>query len=280
MKKNIIVLGANGMVGSNIYKFFSTKTDYKVYGTARNDSTFFKLDVKTFKKDLEAIFKSVGNLHYLINCIGEVRERENLERLIEINSLFPRMLCSYLQNKETKIIHISTDSVYPATGTVNEKTPVSPGDTYSISKLLGEISSQNSITVRTSIIGISKRNYSLLDNIRNTRKKVVYGYTNQKWSGCTTIQFAKLSLDLFNNWDRYKRDFGPFINFSPIKNVTKYQILSEARKQGLTTAKIKKGLSEKSLERKFTSLFDNTYLKKYTCDISESLNELLLFNHD
>ena len=84
-----------------------------------------------------------------------------------INSSLPNFLSNLSIKFSFKLIHISTDCVFDGKkGNYKETSIPNSTDDYGFSKSLGEVYSENCITLRTSIIG-----HELL------RKKIVY------WNG-------------------------------------------------------------------------------------------------
>ena len=92
-----------------------------------------------------------------------------------------------------KVIHISTDAVFAKNSGKSIETDIPlPEDIYGMTKYLGEISHKNVMNIRTSLIGLSPFKKSGLIEFALNSTGRISGYTNQKWSGCTNLQFAKL----------------------------------------------------------------------------------------
>ncbi len=279
MKKvKVLILGIDGLVGNTVYSYLSAIDSFDVLGTSRKKRGFFKFDVSNIES-IRNILKNANKVNIVINCIGETRKDAAIETLIRTNSLFPQQLASILSDLKIGLIHVSTDVVYSDQNLkANEYSKVSPQTPYAASKLLGEPNTKNTINIRTSIIGLSpNRVYSLLDRSKNTNDAEIDGYTNQNWSGCTTLQFAKFCEELITDWENNLRVYGQLMNFSPIRNVSHYEILNEARKVGIVSAKIAKKKKREQVVRKLISVFDKKYMNKYTCDIRSALDQLVLF---
>ncbi len=279
MKKvKVLILGIDGLVGNTVYSYLSTIDSFEVLGTSRKKKGFFKFDVNNIES-IRDILKETSKVNIVINCIGETRKDADIETLIRTNSLFPQQLACILSDLKIGLIHVSTDVVYSDQNLkANEYSKISPQTTYAASKLLGEPNTKNTINIRTSIIGLSpNRDYSLLDRSKKAKDSVIDGYTNQNWSGCTTIQFAKFCEELIADWKKNLGVYGQLMNFSPIRNVSHYEILNEARKVGIVSAKIAKKKRREQVVRKLVSVFDKKYMNKYTCDIRTALDQLVLF---
>ncbi len=91
----------------------------------------------------------------LINCAGIVRQRpESRASFISSNSLGPHRLAECCTDAGARLLHMSTDCVFGLTdGPHTENSIPTPEDLYSTSKLLGEVTYDNHLTVRGSFVG-------------------------------------------------------------------------------------------------------------------------------
>ena len=133
MKKNILILGADGMVGRTVFLYLHSLYPHNVWGTTRKKEKISKnkllFNVQSYQKDFEKINKKLRNIEYVINCIGVLKNYQSTTELISSNALFPHLLEDLAKNKSFKLIHISTDAVFhPLSGTVNESSSPSPSD--------------------------------------------------------------------------------------------------------------------------------------------------------
>ena len=202
----ILILGSTGLLGSSLLKYFSKQNDIECFGLIRKNSDKKKLknikDVKFFKinyenkNDIQKILnKTKPDL--IINCIGVVKQLINnneFSEIVRINSFLPHYLAEIanLQNN-IRFIHFSTDCVFSGKkGNYVETDIPDAKDIYGRSKLLGELHSLNTLTLRTSIIGHElQTKYSLLNWFLD-QKKYVNGYKNAIFSGLTTLEIAKV----------------------------------------------------------------------------------------
>jgi len=204
----VLILGATGLLGSTILKYFSTKSDFECFGTIRKSSDKKKLrhikNIKLYKIDfdkprnLRKVFKMIKP-NLIINCVGVVKQVLNNNansEIIKINSFLPHYL-SELANENNKIrfVHFSTDCVFSGLkGNYLEDDITDAKDIYGISKMLGEVNYPNSITLRTSIIGHElNTKYSLL-NWFLFQKKSIKGYKNAIFSGLTAPEIARVLI--------------------------------------------------------------------------------------
>jgi dTDP-4-dehydrorhamnose reductase len=203
MRIKLLILGSNGMLGNTIFRYFLNNPNFEIIGICRNST---ELSIK-YPCNLE-IWKNLANINTIIqilnkhkpdiviNCIGVIKQLEeskNVLNTIPINSLFPHELSFACSLINARLIHFSTDCVFSGLkGNYNENDNPDPIDLYGRSKLIGEVSSNNNtITLRTSIIGHELNGNKSLLNWFLSMKSEVKGYKNAFFSGLTTLQVAK-----------------------------------------------------------------------------------------
>lgn len=280
-QKNIIVLGATGMLGRIVYAYFKHFYTH-TYGTSRTkDKEFFLLDVEKAKYDFKRILNNVRKIDLLINCIGAVSEKTPPQTLIKVNSLFPHTLSELSKEYGFRLIHISTDAVYPSSSKrLTEASPIGPQSLYAASKLLGEVISQNAINIRTSLIGFDPKEHKGVLEYANMNSEI-NGFYNHIWTGCTTLQFAQFCEYLLSkqNFLRIRRKT-PYINFSPLGPISKYHILQTY----MNITKIVKIIHRKKTPRVnrtlTTNYFDLLNTSDYTTDIKKAIYKLLEFEKE
>ncbi len=153
MSNNILILGANGQVGS---EFRDLKSDYEIYNFFFTDRDNLDiLDAKSIEK-----FCIKNSINIIINCaaytaVDKAEDEKDLAN--EINHLAVKNLANISKKLDMKLIHISTDYVFD--GRVykpyNEDIVPNPTSVYGQSKLNGElamslINPKNSLIIRTS----------------------------------------------------------------------------------------------------------------------------------
>jgi len=283
MNKNILVLGANGLVGHQVFNYLSSFYPNHVWGTSRTgkNSKQFILRAEAFSEHSKRIAQQVGKIDYLINCIAVLDEKKSKKEIGFVNGVFPHILEEYAQEHNAHIIHISTDAVFsPSSQNIDEGTQPYPITLYGKTKLQGETNSKNALTIRSSFIGFDPINHrGIMEKIQNATG-VFQVSDNQLWSGCTTLQFAKFCQQLIES-DSFEtlRSFSNIFHFAPIGPITKYQLaLAIAKKIGLNSIKIKKENTREMKRYLETKYFDILELKCYTCDIEKALSELILYN--
>lgn len=133
----------------------------------------------------------------VINCVGIIKQRPaayDAVPSITINSLLPYRLAAKLDEWGGRLVHVSTDCVFDGSrGSYTELDRTDAPDLYGRTKALGEVTSPNSVTLRTSIIGRELREHrSLLDWFLSQNGRKVAGYRRAWWSGVTTNHLADL----------------------------------------------------------------------------------------
>ncbi len=270
------------MLGNTVFRYLQIKYPTSVWGTTRSkqkENRIFFLDVASVEKDLQNIIATT-KIDYVINCIGLLRSTTDMKELIEVNALFPNKLADLAERYDFKLIHISTDAVFTEDANeVYEDTPLSPTDLYGMSKALGEPQSDHVLTFRTSILGHdSRKKKGLLSWIDNEQKEKITGYSNQTWTGCTTLQFAKLYEDtIIKNKFISLRKQSPVYHFAPIEKSTKYELIKQythLTHKKITVEEQKSTPITRILVTKYTN---SLYLENYSQTISQSLRDLLSF---
>ena len=212
--KNILVLGIEGMLGHVAGITLSER--FNVIGTSRNTlhsksairQILPKLPIHECLDIRDA--NSVKNLiqafkpDYVINCVGVIKQKlgpSSYLDCIEINSAVPHRLSSICEENGSRLIHFSTDCVFSCKPGVKDLlTPPDPQDLYGRSKLLGELDHDNSLTLRTSIVGrqISGAE-SLFEWLLSQKGKSISGYTHALYTGVTTKTLAKIVQQLIES---------------------------------------------------------------------------------
>lgn len=205
----VLVLGANGMLGSAVVNYYKDHTVETIKD--RWPTQEFKDKVVSFDGDL------------IINCIGAIPQKTSK---FDVNWQVPKFLHEHCLSS-VKIINPSTDCVFEGTSPKPyEKTHACDATSeYGKSKMFYPENSKNFKTIRTSIIGYDSENKGLLSWFLNQINREVSGYVNHLWNGITTHEWAKLSYKVYKSWD----DFESLIQVgtSPL---SKYELLCLVKK--------------------------------------------------
>lgn len=239
-RKNILILGCTGMLGSEVLKVFieSKKFNISASVTSKKNLKFLKFEkfqkINFFKfnvlqDSLSKLKKFIKKDTIIVNCIGVIKpniDENNVNsvlKAVKINSVFPFNLNNEFA-KKNKIYQIATDCVYDGSSKLySENSPHNALDVYGKSKSLGEINNKNFFNIRSSIIGKEIKNHkSLYDWFQNQNKNSkVKGFTNHLWNGITTKAFGNILISIIEN----KISLPNKIHICPKNIVTKYEML-------------------------------------------------------
>lgn len=175
----VLVLGGNGMLGTQIVKDLSEEFEVSTIGRTKciNSKTHINIDINN-SKELSTFLKA--NFFDLIINTAAIIDHSACESnpvdCLKINALINKILleCS---EESTRLIYISSDAVF--SDFTKERLPGSPTSaqsTYGLSKELGEkilINSnklRNYLIVRTTIIGFNSNQKGYIEWIINSLK--------------------------------------------------------------------------------------------------------------
>jgi dTDP-4-dehydrorhamnose reductase len=206
----VIVLGAAGMLGHKLLQ--RLRTHFEVAGTIREPEPHAELrrvlsDVKLYPEvvanNLPSLERAIDDwgAQVVLNCIGIVKQRAAATDpilSIAINSLFPHQLAQLTAARGAKLIHFSTDCVFSGRhGNYVEDDLPDPVDLYGRSKLLGELATPGTLTLRMSVVGRELRGHlGLIDWFLSQHGRPVKGYAGALYTGLTTIATADLIAQL------------------------------------------------------------------------------------
>ena len=201
----ILILGGDGMLGHQLLRLLRAQHEVKVTlrqefpAYAHNslfssENAFAGVDVRVSDRVLAVL--SEFHPDAVVNAVGIVKQRpDGLDIIpnLEINALLPHRLALICRAIGARFIHISTDCVFSGNrGHYREDDRPDPVDIYGHSKLLGEVDSAGTVTLRTSIIGLGLyRKTSLIDWFLRTEGRIP-GYRNAIFSGFTTKELSRV----------------------------------------------------------------------------------------
>ena len=264
----ILVFGANGMLGHKVYQQFDQRFD--TWGTIRDSIEpwqhlpFFKksrivenIEVSSRESIINALDRVQPEV--VVNCIGivkQLKEGDSPVSAITVNALLPHWLAELCQERGIRLIHISTDCVFSGkVGNYSENATPDPYDLYGRSKLLGEVTGNNCLTLRTSIIGRElRRTIGLLEWFLSQRGNTIQGYRYAVFSGFITSELARVLTNIVANHPEVSGLY--HISSDPIN---KYDLLRM----------IKEGLNLNITINEYTEIFTDRSLN------SEKLRKIL-----
>ena len=143
----------------------------------------------------------------VVNCLGLIKQKSTAQRdLSTANALFPLHLVQRLHEHQL-LLHASTDCVFAGTrGSYGVDDERDATDDYGRSKILGEGVSHwpNATVIRVSIVGPAPEGQTpgrggLLGwFLAQPDTAELPGFTNHRWNGITTLEWANVALDLID----------------------------------------------------------------------------------
>lgn len=228
----ILIIGANGMIGSAMYKHFSGK--YDVFGTLRGAYEEYNLesynnisqnidlrDIKDLKNLINKVLPDV-----VLNCSGIIKQKSDQFSIDEhkyLNSDIPILISKICSKNKIRLINFSTDCVFDGQkGSYKDSDLPDAKDTYGLSKANGELKKPNCLTIRTSTIGLETQNsHGLIEWFLNQNGKTIQGYDNAVYSGLTTKELALYLEHILINYPK----LSGLYNMAS-KKISKYKLLS------------------------------------------------------
>jgi len=231
-----VLLGADGTFGHVAARVLGTRGS--MIATARRPRDgVLPFDVMRGDDDLAALLGRLQGNALIVNAvamlageIGPEAPSELRERALAINAVFPHRLARLAAHTGHRVVHISTDAVFARdAGRVTETDALAPDGFYGLTKAAGELSDPHTLTVRCSFVGppAPGRERGLWAWVAGSERGAsVRGYTNQIWSGVTSLQLAEACAALVDPaiFERVRR-FGAIHHLAPNPPVSKYELL-------------------------------------------------------
>jgi len=209
--KKVLVIGGKGMLGHKLVQqltaagfdtwatLHASFNDVERFGIFDRSKTVENVDVT----DLDAVRRAVESAQpdVIVNAVGVIKQlpaSQDVVHTLLINSIFPHRLAELAKEVGFRVIHISTDCVFDGSkGNENEDAVPDALDLYGQSKHLGEVTSDDCLTIRTSIIGRELSGaHSLVEWFLSNRGKTVKGFVNAIYTGFPTVVFADIIASL------------------------------------------------------------------------------------
>ncbi len=236
----VLILGATGMLGHKLWQVHrgrfetwatmrSRYQEYAGYEFFDPERLLDGVDTSEFDTVVRAFETTQPNV--VVNAIGIVKQAPAANDPIAsltVNSLIPHRLANLCESTGTRLIHISTDCVFSGhKGMYTEDDMPDADDLYGRSKLLGEVSGPNCLSLRTSIIGRELRTSNgLVEWFLGNRGRSVRGYTNAIFSGFPSLTLANIIADII---DRQPDLSGLYhVSSEPISKLQLLSLLREA----------------------------------------------------
>lgn len=275
--KKIIVTGCNGQLGIAVNKLLGEDDQYCLVNTDVLDPGFVKVDKLLDITNIEEVEQFVSEVkpYAVINCAAYTAvdaAETHLDLNYKINALGPRNLAIAAEKYGAKLIHISTDYVFPGTSEapLTEFDPVGPKSVYGITKLAGENFvkefSSHYFIIRTAwLYGEGKNFVRTMLNVAKTHDEVTV-VDDQFGSPTSTKELAKAiacllpteNYGLFHgtcegstSWDEFTREI--------------YRLAGVSTKVKSVSTEEYQAINPQSAPRPHYSILDN-YMFRLTTD--------------
>jgi dTDP-4-dehydrorhamnose reductase len=205
-----LILGGNGMLGHRLW--LACRERHDAYATLRGrlasspGATLFapgRIVEGVSAEDFDSVVGALAAVRpeVVVNCVGIVKQRPAAEdpvASLTVNSLFPHRLARACRIGGIRLVHLSTDCVFSGRrGAYTEEDPPDATDLYGRSKLLGEVTGEGCLTLRTSMIGRElSGSQGLLEWFLAQRGQTVRGFRRALFSGLTTPALASRIVDV------------------------------------------------------------------------------------
>lgn len=202
----ILVLGASGMLGNAVLRYFATRTAHDVVGIVRSGRSMAALPPEVRDRvaeggdvdDFDTLVRMFDRHRptVVVNCVGLVKQLGDSKdplAAIPINSVLPHRLARLCALAGARLIHLSTDCVFSGDkGLYVEGDLPDATDVYGRTKLLGEVDYPHALTLRTSIIGHELAGHHSLVCWFLAQEGAVRGFSKAVFSGFPTVEIARI----------------------------------------------------------------------------------------
>lgn len=191
------------------------------------------------------------NPDIIINAAGVTTRREKESTINQIkftNSLLPKILSSWSEKNNCRLIHFSTDCVFSGSkGSYKDNDEPDAFDTYGKTKSLGEVSGTNTLTLRSSMIGFELYNKTeLLEWVYSNKNKTINGFSNVIYSGITTTLMSKIVIKIINDFPYLNGIYN--ISSAPISKYSLLKKINDIFDLNIKVESVESRPSDKSLE--------------------------------
>lgn len=240
----VLVLGASGMLGHKLAQRLAPRFDVAAalrtvlpgsptsHALANVRVVEASADIASVEAVLDAFTPDV-----ILNAIGIVKQLKAAHdpiASITVNALLPHRLAALTASRHARLIHFSTDCVFSGrAGPYSESSEPDPLDLYGRSKLLGEVTGDNCLTIRSSIIGHGiTPGPGLVDWVVGSAGGEVNGYDRALYTGLSTLAMADLVGDIV---DHHRELAGLWqVSSEPITKRELISLVNDTYRLGLT----------------------------------------------
>ncbi len=131
----------------------------------------------------------------IVNCIAVTpanSDGRDRAAALKVNGLFPHHLARAARRSDAYLIHLSTDAVFSGDGgDYKETCEPDPRDWYGCSKLSGEVTSPDCMTIRTSFFGLFPSGRGLVHWLLQRDGQAIDGYANYLFTPISVGRLAE-----------------------------------------------------------------------------------------
>jgi dTDP-4-dehydrorhamnose reductase len=231
----VLILGGTGMLGHKLWQTCSGRFD--TYATLRQPAaSIARLGLfaparavgHVSAQDFDSVVRAVAAARpdVVVNCVGVVKQdaaAKDPYTSIAVNALLPHRLAQLCGAAGARLIHVSTDCVFTGRkGDYSEDDTPDAEDLYGRTKLLGEATGANCLTLRTSMIGRELAGArGLVEWFLAQEGGRVRGFKRAVFSGFTTAALSEIIAGLIAE----RRDLSGLYHVAA-EPVTKFDLLS------------------------------------------------------
>jgi dTDP-4-dehydrorhamnose reductase len=228
-KKKMLITGVSGLLGNNLAYYFRKK--FNILGLYLTHPFVIEgIQIQIADLLSERSFKSIVhnfNPDILIHCASLTNVdfcETNHELTDRVNIMGTRVVVESVKETHTKLVYISSDSVYDGgKGDFQEADPVNPQNYYGLSKYKGELEvfkKSGTLIMRTNFFGWNiQEKYSIAEWILNelSNKKQIKGFRDAFFTSIYTFDLAKI-LDI-----AIQQDLTGLFNCGSSTSLSKYE---------------------------------------------------------
>jgi len=137
--KNILVLGASGMLGGEAVEYFNSMQGYKATGLSRDPGSDFRETVRSYLE--RGIYDWCVNCAAMTDTAGAQDVLYKRMLSLKANAMFPAEIARMCREYDVRLLHFSTDYVFsgePANFPISDMAKPSPIGVYGTHKAIGE----------------------------------------------------------------------------------------------------------------------------------------------
>jgi dTDP-4-dehydrorhamnose reductase len=235
----VLIVGGGGMLGHKLTQVLQEKFDlwttfrsdyrkYEKYGIFNEGKIISNVAIENLSS-VEAAVNQVKP-DVIVNAIGIIKQipsATNIIKTLTVNAIFPHQLAEMANRLGARLITVGTDCVFSGkSGKYTESDLPDAADLYGKSKNLGEVTADDCLTLRTSIIGRELDTaHGLVEWFLSNEGKTVKGFTKAVFSGFPTLILSEIIGDVIENQRNLQGLF--HVSSAP---VNKYDLLESIKK--------------------------------------------------